>query len=82
MFGYLAIVLTALAAFFGAPVWAFLVGAAALMVVSALEHRRIAANATWESLEALHWATWHNAGQAVLASGGAYVLGHLVRLSF
>jgi hypothetical protein len=82
MLAYLAIVSTATAAFLGAPVWTFLLGAAALMLLSAIEHRRIAMNAAWHSLEMLSWAAWQSAEHAMLASGAAYVLGYLTRLSF
>jgi hypothetical protein len=82
MLAYLAIISTATAAFFGAPVWTFLVGAAALMLLSAFEHRRIATDATWDSLEMLSWAGWQSAAHAFLASGAAYLLGYVTRLSF
>jgi hypothetical protein len=82
MLAYLAIVSTATAAFFGAPVWTVLVGAAALTLLSAVEHRRMAMEATWHSLEMLSWAPWQSAAHAMLASGGAYVLGYVTKLCF
>jgi hypothetical protein len=82
MLVYLAILSTATAGFLGAPVWTFLIGSAALMLLSAIEHRRIAMNATWHSLEMLSWATWPSAGHAFLASGAAYLLGYITQLGF
>ncbi len=81
MLAYLAIVSTATAAFLGAPVWTFLVGAGVLMLLSAIEHRRIATHATWDTLEVLRWAAWQSAGHALMASGAAYALGYVARLS-
>ena len=82
MLAYLAIISTATAAFLGATVWTFLVGAAALILLSAIQHRRIVMDATWDSLEMLSWDAWQSAGHAFLASGAAYVLGYIARLSF
>lgn len=82
MLAYFAIVSTATAAYFGAPMWTFLIGAAALMLLSALEHRHLAAEYSKPyATSALTWAAWQSAGHATLASGAAYLLGHLTRLS-
>lgn len=79
---YLAIFSTATAAYFGAPVWTFLVGAVVLMLLSAIEHRRIAIDAARHSLAMFSWAAWQSAGHAMLAAGTAYALGYLTSLSF
>lgn len=83
MLAYLTIVSTAAAAYFGAPIWSFLIGAAALMLLSSIEHRDLTASYSKPyARSAIAWAAWQSAGHATLASGAAYVLGSLTRLSF
>lgn len=83
MLAYLTIVSTAAAAYLGAPIWSLLVGAAILMLLSALEHRELVASyAKPYARSAIGWAAWQSAGHATLASATAYLLGYLTRLSF
>jgi hypothetical protein len=80
MLAYLAIVSTSAAAFFGAPVWAFLIGTALLMLLSAIEHRKLGMGAARNSPALVSWAAWQSAGHAMLAAGAAYGLGYVTRL--
>jgi hypothetical protein len=83
MLAYLAIVGTATAAYCGAPIWTFLVGAVALMLLAAFEHREFAASYSKPyARSAIAWAAWQSAGHATIAGGAAYLLGYLTRLSF
>lgn len=83
MLAYIAIVSTATAAYFNAPIWTFLVGAAALMLLSAVEHREFASSYSKPyARSAIAWAAWQSAGHALIASSAAYLLGYLTRLSF
>ena len=83
MLAYIAIVSTATAAYFGAPIWTFLVGAAVLMLLSAIEHRHLTTSFSKPyATSALTWAAWQSAGHATIAAGAAYLLGYLTRLSF
>jgi hypothetical protein len=83
MLAYIAIVSTATAAYFGAPIWTFLVGAAALILLSAIEHRELVGYyGKPYARSAIAWAAWQSAGHAMLASAAAYLLGYLTRLSF
>jgi len=83
MLAYIAIVSTATAAYFGAPMWSFLVGAAVLTGLSAIEHRQLAAEyAKPYATSALTWAAWQSAGHATIATGAAYLLGYLTRVAF
>ena len=83
LLAYIAIVSTATAAYFGAPIWTLLLGAAALMLLSAIEHRNLAAEYSKPyAASALTWAAWQSAGHGTLASGAAYLLGYLTRVSF
>jgi hypothetical protein len=80
---FVAIVSTATTAYLGAPIWTILIGTAALMLMSAVGHRHFAASfAKPYARSALTWAAWRSAGHAMLASGGAYLLGYVTRLSF
>lgn len=82
MIAYLAILTTALAAFFGAPIWAIIPGAAVLLATSINEQRKLSARfAAIGSSNILAMAAWQNAGHAVMASGAAWLLGLLVRTS-
>jgi hypothetical protein len=83
MLAYIAIVSTATAAYFGAPIWSFLIGTIALMLLSAIEHRHLAVGLSRPyGPSLLSWAAWQSAGNAMLASAAAYLLGYLTRLSF
>lgn len=83
MLAYLTIVSTATAAYLGAPIWSLLIGAAVLTLLSAIEHRELAASYTKPyARSAIAWAAWQSAGHATLASSAAYLLGYLTRLSF
>ncbi len=83
MLAYVTIMSTATAAYLGAPVWSLLVGAVVLMLLSASDHRELAASyAKPYARYAIAWAAWQSAGHATLASSAAYLLGCLTRLSF
>jgi hypothetical protein len=83
MLAYIAIVSMATAAYFSAPIWTVLIGAVALMLLSVIEHRNLAANFSKSyATSTLTWAAWQSAGHAALASSAAYLLGYLTRLSF
>lgn len=83
MLAYLAIVSTAAAAYFGAPLWTLLVGAVVLALLSAIEHRELAASyAKPYARSAMAWAAWQSAGHAMIASSAAYLLGYVTRLGF
>lgn len=80
MIAYLAIVTTALAAFFGAPIWAVIAGAAVLLAISITEQRKLSSRfAAIGSSHILAMAAWQSAGHALMASGAAYVTGILIR---
>ncbi len=83
MLAYLTIVSTATAAYFGAPIWTLLVAAAALTLLSAIDHRELATGyAKPYARSAIVWAAWQCAGHATLACSAAYLLGYVTRLSF
>ncbi len=83
MIAYLAILLTALAAFAGAPVYAVLPGAAILFTIAFREHRHLAARfAAINAAHVLTAAAWQSAGHALIASGAAWGVGLLSRLAF
>ena len=76
MVAYLSILATAVAAFFGAPVWAMLPGAAVLTAISLREHRQLSTRfAAINASHVLHMANWQSAGDALLASGAAWLMG-------
>lgn len=82
MLAFTSILLTALAAFAGAPLWVVGIGAAALFWISLREQRKLASR--FADLGASHMLTmthWQSAGHAVLASGAAFGLGALSRLA-
>lgn len=82
MIAYLAILTTALAAFFGAPVWTALIGAGVLLSISVSEQRKLAVR--FSNIGAAHvlsMAVWQSAGHALMASGAAYVLGSASRFA-
>ena len=81
MVAYLSILAVAVAAFFGAPVWAMLPGAAILTAISLREHRQLSARfAAINASHVLHMANWQSAGHALMASGAAWGLGILTKL--
>lgn len=80
MIAYLAILTTALAAFFGAPIWAIIPGAAVLLATSINEQRKLSARfAAVGSSHILAMAAWQSAGHALMASGAAFGMGVLIR---
>ena len=80
MLAFTSILLTALAAFAGAPIWIALIGAAVLFSVSFREHRRLAGRfANLGATHVLTMAMWQSAGHALLASGAAFGLGVISR---
>jgi hypothetical protein len=80
MLPFTSILLTALAAFAGAPTWVALIGAAGLFSVSVHEHRNLAARFANSTLaHVLTMATWQRAGHALLAGGAAFGIGFISR---
>jgi hypothetical protein len=82
MLAFTSILLTALAAFAGAPIWVAVIGAAVLFSISLREQRKFAAR--FSNLGVSHvlsMAHWQSAGHAILASGAAFGLGALSRLA-
>lgn len=82
MLAFTSILMTALAAFAGAPIWTALIGAAILFSVSLREQRKLATR--FSNLGVTHVLTmahWQSAGHALLASGAAFGLGALIRLT-
>lgn len=80
MLAFTSILLTALAAFAGAPIWVSLVGAAVLFSISLREQRKFAARfANLGVSHVLTMAQWQSAGHALLASGAAFGLGAISR---
>lgn len=80
MLAFTSILLTALAAFAGAPLWVVGIGATALFSISLREQRKLASR--FMDLGASHVLTmahWQSAGHAFLASGAAFGLGALSR---
>jgi hypothetical protein len=76
MIAYCAILFTAIAAFFGAPLWSALFGASILLAISISEQRKLSARfAAIGSSYVLTMAAWQSAGHALMASGAAYVVG-------
>jgi hypothetical protein len=74
------ILLTALAAFAGAPLWVALIGAGVLFSISYREQRRLAMRfANISGSRALTAATWPSAGHALFASSAAFALGFVSR---
>ncbi len=84
MIAYLAILFTAIAALFGAPVFAVLPGAAILFSISLREQRQLSSRfAAIGAGHVLNMAAWQSAGHALMACGMAFGLGLFVRsLSF
>ena len=81
MIAYLAILMTSIAALFGAPVWAVLPGAAILFSISLMEQRKLSSRfAAIGSSYMLTMAAWQSAGNALMACGMAYGLGVFTRL--
>ena len=81
MIAYLAILSTAVAAFFGAPVWAILPGAAVLLSISLSEQRKLSARfAAINASYVLDMAHWQSAVHAAMASAGAFAIGWISRL--
>ncbi|MET0407726.1 MAG: hypothetical protein ABW006_05100 [Hyphomicrobium sp.] len=79
MLAFTSILLTALAAFAGAPIWVAFLGAGALFSVSLREQRKFASRfANLGMSHVLTMAHWQSAGHALLASGAAFALGWLV----
>jgi len=83
MLAFTSILLTALAAFAGAPIWIVAIGAFALFSISLREQRKFAARfANLGVSHVLTMAHWQSAGHAILASGAAFGLGLLVRFAY
>lgn len=81
MIAYLAILFTALAALFGAPVWAVLPGAAILFSISLREQRKLSSRfAAIGASHVLNMAAWQSAGNALMACGAAWGLGAAMRV--
>ncbi len=82
MIAFLAILATSLAAFAGAPVWAVIPGVLVLTTISILEQRKLSARfAAIGASYMLTMAAWESAGNALLACGGAYAVGTIVRIA-
>ncbi|MBX9683784.1 MAG: hypothetical protein K2X41_08350 [Hyphomicrobium sp.] len=82
MIAYLAILTTALAAFFGAPIWTVIIGAGVLVASSVSEQRKLAERlANIGASHMLAMAAWQSAGHALLASGAAFTIGTVSRLA-
>ncbi len=80
MLAFMSILLTALAAFAGAPVWVTLIGAGVLCSISQREHRKLAQRfADINSSQVLTMAAWQSAGHAVAACGAAFAIGFVSR---
>jgi hypothetical protein len=78
MVAYLAILATALAAFFGAPIWTAAVGAAALFGISYSESKQFAARISNDASSSIWKATaLQSAGDATTAAAASYALGAL-----
>jgi hypothetical protein len=76
MFAFASILLTAFAAFAGAPIWVALIGAAVLFSISLREQRKFAVRFSNLGLsQVLTMAHWQSGGHAVLASGAAFAIG-------
>lgn len=81
MIAYLAILMTSVAALFGAPVWAVLPGAAILFSISLSEQRKLSSRfAAIGASHVLNMAAWQSAGHALMACGMAFALGAVSRL--
>ncbi len=62
MLAYTAIAATATAAYFGAPIWTFLIGAGVLMLMAAHEHRQFATSYSKPYARTIMvWAAWQSA---------------------
>ena len=82
MIPYLTILSTAIAALFGAPVWAVLPGAFVLLSISLREQRKLSTRFAAIGLSyVLNMAGWQSAGHALIATGMAYTIGFLSRLA-
>ena len=80
MLAFSSILLTALAAFAGAPIWIALIGAAVLFSISFREQRKFASR--FSNLGVSHVLTmahWQSAGHALMASGAGFLLGAVSR---
>ena len=83
MIAYCSILAVAVAAFFGAPIWAMIPGAAILTAISLREQRQLSARfAAINASHVLDMANWQSVGDAVLASSAAWALGAGMRLAF
>ncbi len=83
MLAFTSILLTALAAFAGAPIWVTLIGAGVLFSISLREQRRFAARfANLGISHVLTMAHWQSAGHALLASGAAFGVGFVSRVGW
>ena len=82
MIAYCAILFTAIAAFFGAPVWSVVFGASVLFKISLNEQRKFSARfANIGASHVLSMAAWQSAGHALAACGAAWVLGTIVGIT-
>jgi hypothetical protein len=82
MIAYLAILFTAIAALFGAPVFAVLPGAAILFSISLSEQRKLSSRfAAIGASHVLNMAAWQSAGHALMACGMAWGMGYVVRFT-
>ncbi|HET6389463.1 hypothetical protein [Hyphomicrobium sp.] len=76
MLAFTSILVTALAAFAGAPIWFGLIGAAVLFSISFREHRKFTARfSNIGASQMLTMAHWQSAGHAIIASGAAFAIG-------
>ena len=83
MIAYCAILFTAVAALFGAPIWSVLFGASVLFKISLNEQRKFSARfANIGATHVLTMAAWQSAGHALMACGAAYGVGVLSRLAY
>ena len=83
MIAYLAILMTSIAALFGAPIYAVLPGAAVLFSISLIEQRKLSSRfAAIGATHVLNMAAWQSAGNALMACGMAYGVGYASQLAY
>jgi len=81
LLAYLAIGGTAISSALGAPMWIILVGAATLLLASALEYRRLASITDFTFVQIILFGGWKSAGNALAACAAAYALGRVAILT-
>jgi ABC-type proline/glycine betaine transport system permease subunit len=81
LFAFFAIGGTATLSALGAPIWIVIVGAAALALASASEHRKLAGIYNFTLFQIMLFGGWRSILHSVAACSAAYVLGHLALLT-